>query len=356
MAMKVVVLGGGNTGCTMAAEFSLRSFEVTVWEEKEYWHENIDGIIENGNRVELVGQDLTGVAKIHTITDNFSDAVENADIIFVSIVAWRHKDIIERMIKVLKGNQTVIFSAGNCASIRLREAIGKDHPAIVGEMSGNIFPCRMIGPGKAIIAAKYMAKKIAAFPGKDTQALVESVSRVIDCYPGENVLEAALNAPNVVSHLAGTLLNAASVERKPDFSMFSDGLSPAVVKTIQSVEAEKKRVMERMGYESVAHSANLVRMMDYDNYPELDDFRSLKGPNSLDHRYVKEDAACGDSLILSLADRLGIEMPVLRSLVTLASAINGCDYASEGITLKKLGVNGVTPEEINAFLFNAEND
>ncbi len=338
----------------MAAAFALRGFDVTLYEEKSYWHEHIDGIRKNGDVIHVTGQDLTGDAHIAQITDDLVEAVTGVEIILISLVAWRHQALMEKLQRLLRAGQTVIFSAGNFASIFLRHHLGMDHPAVVGEMMGNIFPCRMIGSHEAVIAAKLSEKLVAAFPASDTPKLVETVGRLMPCKAGKNVFETALNAPNVVVHLAGSLLNLANAEKNKHFGLYNAGLSPAVIRCIKLVEGEKKAVMDRMGYQMVIHSTHMEHVMDYGRYPELDDFRALEGPDSARHRYIAEDASCGDCLILSLADRLGIEMPVLRALVTIASGINGEDYASTGITMDKLGVPGNTPEEINAFLESAK--
>ena len=338
----------------MAAAFALRGFDVTLYEEKTYWHEHIDGIRKNQNVIRVTGQDLTGDAHIARITDDLAEAVAGTELIFVSLVAWRHQALMEKLRGLLREGQTVIFSAGNFASIFLRRCLGMDHPAVIGEMMGNIFPCRMTGEHEAVIAAKLSEKLVAAFPASDTEKLVEAVSRVMPCRAGKNVFETALNAPNVVVHLAGSILNLAHAEKDPHFGLYNAGLTPSVIRCIKLVEGEKKAVIDRMGYQMVIHSSHMEHVMDYGHFPELDDFRALEGPNSAQHRYISEDASCGDCLILSLADRLGIEMPVLRALVTIASGINGVDYASTGITMDKLGVPGNTPEEINAYLHSAK--
>lgn len=353
MKAKLAVLGGGNTGCVMAAEFTLRGFDVTLYDEKKYWPEHIDGILANGGTVTVTGVDLTGDAHIARITDNLEEAVSDADIIFISMVVWRHDWIYHQLKPLLKKGQTVIFSAGNFSSIQMRGVIGLDAPVIVGEMMGNIFPCRMIDDHTAVIAGKLTDKLVAAFPGRDTEKLAETVGEVFHCTPAKNVFEAALNAPNVVIHLAASLMNITNAENVDHFRLYQQGLSPALMTCLKAIEAEKKQVMDRLGYKMVIHTDHMERVMQKDKYPELDLFRSLEGPSGAKHRYINEDAGAGDCLMLSLADRLGIDMPLLRSYVTIASAMNSCDYASEGITMDKLGIPGNDPETINAYLENA---
>ena len=68
---QVAVLGGGGTGCYIAAELKLRGYSVNLYEEAAYWHENIDGIQKRGG-VELTGNGLNGFAVLDKITDNLA--------------------------------------------------------------------------------------------------------------------------------------------------------------------------------------------------------------------------------------------------------------------------------------------
>ena len=63
----------------------------------------------------------------------------------------------------------------------------------------------------------------------------------------------------------------------------------------------------------------------------------LAGPDSVRHRYIDEDSRACAALALSLASRLGVAMPVLSAVVTLAGVLNGVDYMQTGRTLKNLG-------------------
>lgn len=349
---KVAVLGGGGTGCCFAAALALRGFEVNLFEQKEYWHEHIDGIIKMGG-VEITGNDMTGMAHIAMITDDLEKAIAEVDTIFVSMVAWRHQWLADSLKPLVKEGQTIILSAGNFGSIRLKRTFGLESPVIVGEMLGNIFPCRMIGEGKAIIAFPYGPKKVAAFPAKDTDKVVEAMSQFLPCSAAKNVFETALNVPNLVCHLAGSILNTCAIDRNPDFAFYRDGMSEHVIDVQVAVEKEKKQVIDALGYIMVNHTDLMYQIVQYDKFPEKDAFRSLAGPSSMDHRYITEDASTGQSIIIDLAETLGFEMPVMNALVLLASVINKRDFRAEGLKLTDLGMGGLkTADEINEYLQN----
>lgn len=347
---KVAVLGGGGTGCCFAGELALRGYEVRLYEEKAYWNEHIDGILAAGH-LEVVGNGLTGTAKLAMITDDIGKAIDGVEMIFISMVAWRHQSLAEALKPHVKPGQVLVLSAGNFGSLVLRKTLGMDSGVLIGEMQGNIFPCRMVGDAKALLAAPYKPKRVAAFPGKDTPALVQVMNQYIECTPAKNVFETAFNIPNLVIHLCASILNTCAIDRNPDFRLYTDGLSESVLKCLLAVEAEKAQVMERMGYLMVNSTDNMKIVMDYGHHPEKDLFRSLKGPSSMAHRYIVEDASVGQSMMIDLAERLGLDMPVMKSLVKLASVINGRDFRATGLKLADLGMGNLnTPEEINEYL------
>jgi len=349
----VAVLGGGGTGCTMAADNILRGNIVRLWEDEKYWHENIAGVQEAGG-IEITGNAVTGSAKISKLTKNMEEAVDGAQVILIAALTARHSVIIKELAPLIQPGQTVCFSAGNCSSILLRNILGNAPEIITGEMSGNVYPCRIIDTAKALIAFPYKPKGVAAFPAADTGRLIERLAGVYDCVPVTNILEGTLNSPNLVVHLAGSILNTCAIDRNPDFRLYTDGLSEHVVRVIETVESEKQRVMSAMGYNCVPHAAFIRRVMQQDKFPELSLFRSLKGPSGMDHRYITEDAAFGQSIFHSIALTLGIDVPCTRSLIFLAGVINNTDYLSSGMSVESLGLNGMNVKQINEYLYTGK--
>lgn len=349
----VAVLGGGGTGCYIAAELALRGYSVNLYEEKTYWHENIDDIVEKGG-IELTGLGLNGFATLNLITDDLSEAVKDVELIIVSMVAWRHKKLAEMLSPLVNDETVIVLSAGNFGSIFFKRAFMPECRAVVGETMGNMFSCRMCGNAVAVASGVYSAKTVAAFPAKDTPRLMERFSKFYACQEGKNVFETALNAPNICIHLAGSLLNTAAVERDPGFALYRQGLSQGVINCQRTVEEEKRKIMETMGYKMVIHTDFMDRLVQYDQFPELDCFRNLAGPSNMKHRYVVEDATTGDSILMCLGARLGIPTPTVRALVQIACAVNQDDYFEKGLSLDDLGITGSTPEEINDYLYEGE--
>ena len=129
---KVAVLGGGGTGCTVAADMALKGMNVALYEDERYG-ENLRDIREKGGVI-MYGQAANGFAKIGVVTNNLKEAVEGAELIIVCMVAWRHEELAIQLKPLLKEGQTVCFSAGNFGSMVLRKYLGMDSKVVTGEL------------------------------------------------------------------------------------------------------------------------------------------------------------------------------------------------------------------------------
>ena len=136
---QVAVLGGGGTGCYIAAELTLRGYSVNLYEEKAYWSENIDGILRRGG-VKMTGLGLNGFAKLTQITDDLAKAVEGVELILVSMVAWRHKKLAQELKPLVRNDTVIVFSAGNFGSIVFKQVFGPECKAVVGRRWAICFP------------------------------------------------------------------------------------------------------------------------------------------------------------------------------------------------------------------------
>ncbi len=349
---KIAILGGGGTGLTMAADLALKGHEVRLYEEAGCW-ENLKDAQEQGG-IRMEGNAGSGFAVIQCLTASLAEAVTGTDVILVAMAAWRHQKLAEELGPILADGQTVCYSAGNCGTLLLRKYIPAGVNVITGEMQGNIYPCRLIGKALVTSAFPYMTKKAAAYPARDTQAMILAMEEVYHCVPARNVLEAAFNSPNISIHLAGSLLNTCAIEKNPDFRMYLDGITPAVLTCIEQVEREKQMVMEAMGYEHASHLGMMKKVMQYGQHEELEAFRQVAGPSSMRHRYIEEDASTGQALMISLAHSLGLKLPCMEALVCLAGVINGTDYLAQGRTIRALGWDGLDAAAINKFLQDGE--
>ena len=68
------------------------------------------------------------------------------------------------------------------------------------------------------------------------------------------------------------------------------------------------------------------------------------------HRYVTEDIGCGLAFLVSVADYIGVDVPIARSLLTLAGVVAGSDFMKTGRTLQSLGLSQFSVEKLRSIL------
>jgi len=357
---RIAVVGGGGTGHAIAAELTLAGLEVIMYEEPRF-KEKIEAILEHGG-IEL---DIAGhqrFAKISRVTTEIEEALEDASIILIAVVALRHEEIAELCASYLRDGQTIIIGPDSGGALVfadiLKRKIVKSDVGIAG-LGNGFYPCRLVGPAKVMITPSGKTKKpkrIAAFPAKDTNKVLGKLSKlegIYDFVVGTNVLETALSSSNIVTTVAATLLNAGAIEQSGgEYYIFRQGMTPSVLKCIDAVRRERLALFEALGYtiSPTAPSDVLERVARQTEFPELDAFRGQTGPTSMQHRWITEYAPCGLALMVSLGEMIDVPTPVTKALLTLASLMNQTDYLEEGRTVDKLGLNGLSINELNSYL------
>lgn len=270
------------------------------------------------------------------------------------MVATAHQKLAERCAPLLTQEHTVFLSAGNAGSIRFHNALAAIHsPAhniLVGELEGNLYPCRRRADD--VYMCRPLAKRfVSAYPSRRTAELQTALQGVMETAPGENVLAGALNSPNAVIHLIASLLNLSKVEEMgADFRLFTHGMTPGIVHMIEAVNKEKEHVYAAYGWLARSPMTHCYKVADKDKYRELDGFRALAGPDSATHRYFSEDAFVCASLLTSLGKLAGVPTPLASALLTLTGALHNTDYTDAGNTLENLGLPLTSVDDLQAQL------
>lgn len=340
MIKHITVIGGGSTGHAAAAHLTGRGFAVTLC-DNENFKEELDAVKAEGG-VMLRGKAGRGIYAPADVTHDFKQAVESAQLLLVCVPAARHEEIARRIAPYMKEGQSVLILPGNLGSFIFRDVFKENQvpeSVILAEMEGNLCPCRLTAPAEVTVGLPIRAKKVAALPGSRTAEFIQRNEGVLDFVGNKNVLEGALLSDNYVLHIGTALLASSTVDSMgEDFILFQHGLTDYAVHCTEVIRQERIRLLAAFGLrERDSATEFFEELRDWKNHPEYAVFRTLKGPDSLHHRYIEEDAAACASMALSCAGRLGIEMPVLKSVVTLASAVNGKDYYGEGRTLENCG-------------------
>jgi opine dehydrogenase len=351
-AERITVIGAGHAGHAMAAHLTLEGFPVRLYELPRF-ADNLRPAQERGG-IELTGVVGEGFAKPELITTDVAQAIQGVSHIFVVTQALAHEEVAELCAPHLEASQTIILFPGSGGALQFAKTLRDQrvtHKVYIAETVTLPYACRIKGPAWVNVHSGPAAREIiAAFPGRDVDAVIQATQPVYPMlHPATHVLETALYNPNILLHPIGVIFSLARIEySEGEFWMYREGFTPSVMKLLKALETERVAMLRAVS----------VKPMDFEAYYEYryqkpwSDFAAVasKGPASADTRYISEDIPIGMVLWASLGDMLGIPTPTARSLINISSVIHNTDYWQGGRTVEKLGLAGMTTEELNRYL------
>jgi opine dehydrogenase len=224
----------------------------------------------------------------------------------------------------------------------------------VAETETSLYSCRIHGPGLVHIRTIKHEVPLAALPATQTarvlQVLVEPFE---DRYkPATNVLETGLNNINPVYHCPPCITSFAAIEKAQDWS-FYEGVTPGVANFIELMDQERVALANTLGLEAISFREFMSRAYDArkDTLMETIHLAYSRGgaspfPKSPTHRFITEDVPYGAVPWAALGQALGVKMPVTKMSVDLLSILCRTDFWAEGRNIDKLGLGGLSVEEI----------
>jgi opine dehydrogenase len=354
--MKVAVLGSGNGGTALAADWSLTGHDVYMFDFKEF-QQNIEAINKNGG-IYSEGE-VEGFAKIEYAGTDIKKVITDADLIFVVGPAYSTKPFGEICKDYIKDGQIVIVCPSSCAgSIVFKNALNDSNKEniIVAETSTLPYACRITEPGKVKVFLKLRGGLfIAALPSHKTPEVYELFKEI---YPNaslaKNFLQTTLQNGNPVIHPAVTLLNAALIERtKGDFYFYEDGVTPAVGKLIEAIDNERLNLGKKLGFDilsepDLGYLQGYMQIANYEEgYSTAEGFKGIEAQSTLDHRYLNEDVGYGLVFMSELGKQFGVSTPIMDSMIEITSVLVQKNYREEKVrTMENLGLNKFSLEEL----------
>lgn len=352
---RIMVMGSGPGGLANAAVLSKRGYSVCLYSPPNY-PSDIEQIKRN-KKIEIEGALGEDIVSIAAITSDLDEAFQHSQLILVSVPAFAQRDMLTRCLPHLRSGNIILLMPGSAGSLEgavlFRKAGLSLDEILLGETVSLPQAARRLGEHRIRLAlpAKLRA---AAFPGRNTLRLVETIGDAVELIPKENVLEPGLNNPNFIIHPGPMLLNYAAVERSEGYlSLMNEGMTTGVLRLMDAVDAEKMSLQKFMGLE----------VMDIDSvYVEKGAgpyvYRTKGEPfgirDQIWDRYIEEDVPYGTVLFAALGDLLGIETPVCDAINHILSAVKQKDYQANGRNLATMGLVGMSPEMFQHYLMTGE--
>jgi opine dehydrogenase len=211
-----------------------------------------------------------------------------------------------------------------------------------------------MGPAEAHIFRRKNTVPLAAFPASKTPEVLDVLK---DIYPqfinGRNILYTSLNNMGAIFHPALTLLNAGWIEHtEGEFQFYIEGVTPSIASVLERLDRERVTVAMAMGVRAQTATEWLARAYSAhgNNLHEAihanPGYKGINAPRSLNHRYVFEDVPYSLVPIAALGKRFGVDVRGIETLIDLACIMHGTDYRHRGRDLARMGLDGLSIEEI----------
>lgn len=357
-SMKVAVLGGGNGAHTIAADLTLKGLSVNMF-EMEQFASSMQKVFDTGE-IEMTGVAGRGKAKLNLVTTDLAAAIRDVEVIFIPLPGFTISNYAKLLAAHLTENQMVVIIPGTLAALEFRQTLrasGNLKDIIVAEVGGLPFATRLIAPGKVQTFHIRAVCALAAVPGNKGPVVYEKIKGLYPFALKKTVIETGLGHLTPLLHPAGCLLNAGRIERSHgEFYMYEEGMTPSVVRVIEALDQERIQIGKRLeidlptGVDMMVESAYGPRGTLWESLNGSAGLTPVKGPPSLENRYVTEDIPYGLVAWASIGDAVGVETPVMDALIALGAVIMGKDCWKEGRNLDKLGLAGMDLKQIKTYL------
>ncbi|WP_028896081.1 NAD/NADP-dependent octopine/nopaline dehydrogenase family protein [Prevotella sp. HUN102] len=356
--MNIAIIGAGNGGQAFAGYLSSHGHNVSVWDRDA---EKI-ATLKRKKEIEYVGC-IEGKGSPKLYTTNYREAIYDAEIIMVTTIANAHEEVAENIAPYLQDNQIIILNPGRtCGALVFKQALAKNgcqKKYYLAEAQTLVYACRIIKDGYVNIIGKKDEVYLCALPSSETEYILKKIKPIYPCFKSvPNILYTGLENVGAMFHPCVCLFNAATIERQDEFWFYRD-MTDKVAAFIEKFDRERIEIGKAYGinlisvnewikvaYNNVSGKTLRERMKNNPAYYDI------KGPGNIFTRQLTEDIPTGVLPILELGKVANVSTPLLESMVTIIENLLEIDFNINGRTLKKLGLDGMSKNEILNYITN----
>jgi opine dehydrogenase len=356
----IAVIGAGSGGCAAAAQLAQRGFDVRLYSRRAETTAPLSAI----GGIEHEGALGDGFAPLSLVTNDAAAALAGADLVLIMVPTHAHEQAGRIVAPHLAPEQLVMAAPGHTLLLipdAIRAAGGR--LGTYCDCSSLPFICRKSTPQRVRITRAAQILYFAVFPGEAVDAVAERVRPVFpQIVPVPSLLHTVFPYTNAIHHPPALLLNVGRVESTGgDYHHYYDGITPAVGRLIDALDAERVAVAAALGVKIEALPQFFFRMgytsasgrdggTAYDVFHNSEPNRWIKAPPSIDHRFFNEDVPYGLVAIAELGRLADVPTPCADAVIEIASIVAARPYRSEGLTRERMGIAGMTVGGLAAFL------
>jgi opine dehydrogenase len=185
-----------------------------------------------------------GFAAIERVTSDLGSAVDGADVIIVVTGGNTQAVVARSLAPLLRDGQVILLIQGNTAgSLIVRRALddaGCHADVDVAEMDNYPYSCWRLSPTRIRPIVQKRWLQVATFPGN---RIGEVFPRLSPLFPqavaAPNILYTGFTNANAMLHVANCVANAGRIESGESYKFYADGVTPAVARLYEAINAER---------------------------------------------------------------------------------------------------------------------
>jgi opine dehydrogenase len=360
--MKLAVIGGSNGGYAAAADLADAGHSVRFWRRDA---RAFAPVLTSG-AITLVDAQGEREVTLAGATTDLAAVVADAEMLVAPVPAFAQDELARALAPHLRDGQVVFLPPGSFGARVMHQAAraaGCTAEVAFAEAGTLPYLTRKHGPRRVAISVRATRLPSGVYPARLADHAFAVLARA---YPAverlRDGLDGALTNAGPIIHPPLILMNAGPLGHFERWDIHNEGTQPAIRRVTDALDAERVAIREALGYGAphypLAHHyaasgeewmygrqghAKLVGSQDWRETIDL-----------LQHRYMREDVACGLAFLVSVADWAGVRAPVASGLLAVASAVVGEDLRVTGRTLEALGLSRLSRGEMARLLHDGE--
>jgi len=241
-----------------------------------------------------------GFAPVERAITDLGATVDGADVVIVVTGGNAQATVARSLAPLWRNGQVILLIQGNTGgSLIVRRALDDARcraEVDVAEMDNFPYSCWRLSPTQIRPIVRKRWLQIATFPGNRISAVFPRLSSLFpEAVAAPSVLYTGFTNANAMLHVANCVANAGRIESGDSYKFYAEGVTPAVARLYEAINAERVAVAAAMGasvptladwFERVygVRGATLVETCQRLTYSSDGPYQATGTPKSLDHK------------------------------------------------------------------------
>jgi opine dehydrogenase len=356
------IVGAGIGGVYLAAQLGALGAKLRLADRDET---RLADIRARGG-LEVEGAGGATFSAVERVTTDLAAAANGADVIAVCTGGTYQEGVARGLAPLLRDGQIILLIQGNTGGAlvfrRALDAAGCRAALDIAEMDNYPYSCWRDGPTRIRPIVMKKGLQIAAFPGNRGDAVFATLAPL---FPGSvlrpTIAWTSFMNANAMLHVANCVANAGKIDRGEGYKFYAEGVTPAVGRLYQAINAERVAVAAALGAQvptledwfaltygvrgtTLSETCQLLTTNSDGPY------QATGTPRDWSHKYIAEDVPVGLMPMRALGKAAGVPTPAIDAVIKLAQTLAGSDFAGDARTLDRMGLTGMDGGQIKRVL------